>query len=164
MLYRAARSDQNLEVTGGMLSKPSLGDGTDCSQQWAVDPPRYCDHHPNTGSISTTPAASSLPHTTPGTDFCHHRFIWLVLELGINVIVANVLTSFTQDTVGASAVPIHCCVPFHGAFIPWFFHPSHWSCQFLLISPSEHLCISLFGIYIDTFLRIYPGVEFLGHS
>ena len=33
MLYRAARSDQNLEVTGGMLSKPSLGDGTDCSQQ-----------------------------------------------------------------------------------------------------------------------------------
>ena len=106
---------------------------------------------------------SSLPHSTSGTDFCHHRFSWLVLELGINVIVENVLTSFTQDTVGASAGPFHCCVLFHGAFTPWCFHPSHRSFQFLLISPSEHPCISLFGIYIDTFLRIYPGVEFLGH-
>lgn len=105
---------------------------------------------------------SSLPHSTPGTDFCHHRFTWLVLELGINVI-ENVLTSFTQDTVGASAGPFHCCMLFHGAFTPWRFHPSHRSFQFLLISPSEHPCISLFGIYIDTFLRIYPGVEFLGH-
>lgn len=64
------------------------------------------------------PASSSLPRTTPGTDFCHHRFTWLVLELGINVIVENVLTSFTQDTVGASAVPFHCCVLFHGTFTP----------------------------------------------